>query len=352
MSVATGTNTLWVWIWEDLNEYNQEPGDPEDDEYKVFGANEVVSSQDRSNNPERMFRPFNRGARNIIETSFEGSWGSDFTLTNPDWLPFIYGDPEVTTDEDDNSVWTFELEPRTPPRSAHLIEEIHYPDQEVEQTIYTGAFASSGDVDVSVEDVVDGSLSGLYATEETYSTADGDQLVYGDDELGLNEQPENEFRPLHFGNSTLRLDLDEDGSPEIKSLVQDASLTLEGNSEIEYELGSRFGGAFSNLQFEPDISYTNLVGLDIKDEEKRNAYGSQASRGPEETMDEAALEGELEFSTGRDEDPTIQFQLQGAFPESFDRGNVGDPQESIEDNIDRMLQDVIVEVTADREPYI
>jgi len=351
MSVATGANTVWVWVWEDLNEYNQEPGEPEDDIFKVFGSNESVSSQDRSNNPERMYRPFDRATAEIIETAFEGSWGVDFTLTNPEWIPFVYGNPDVEEDDQENEfTWTFDLAPRAPPRSAHLIEEIHYPDGEIEQTIYTGAFAGSADVDVSVEDVVDISLDGMYATEETYSTAVGDQLVYGDDENGINEQPETEYRPLHFGNSVLRVDLDEDGSPELKSLVQDASLTLEGNPEMEYELGTRFGGAFSNLAFEPDLTYTNLVGLDIKDEEKKNAYGTQDSRGPEETMDEAAVEAELEIASGRDGDPEFLFDIIGAFPSDFDRANVGDPQESIEDNIDRMVEDVDITIVTDRNP--
>jgi len=351
MSAATGAHTVWVWIWEDVNTYNQDPGTPTDTDFKIFGTNETVEAQDRSNNAERFYRPFDRAADTILEGAFDGSWGTDWVLTNPYWLQFIFGEPTVNEPSTGTFEWTFSLDPRNAPRSAHLIEEIHYPDDTIEQTVYTGVIASSVDIDVSVEDTVSCSLSGAYATEESVSTADGDQMIYGDTEMGINEQPATEFRPMHFGNSYLRMDLDEDGTAEAKSLVQDTSLSMEGNAELQNELGTRFAAATSFLQFEPDLSYTSLVGLGVKDEERRNAYGESAASSPQETMENAALAGELEFFSGiGTSEPQIVMDLQGAFPDEFDRGNVGDPQEVLEDNVDRMLEDVVVTVTVDSEP--
>lgn len=349
MSVVTGAYTVWVYIWEDANQFNQPAGSPTDDgNWKIFGSQETMDTQDRDNNPERMYRPFDRAAEEILEQAFDGSWSADFTLTNTWWLQFAYGEPSVSgTAVPYTHTYTFD--PRDPPKSAHLIEETHYPDGEVQQTIYRGCVASSIDADVSVEDVVGISIDGAYALEETYSTADGDSLVYGDASTGIAEQPATAYRPLHFGNSYLRMDLDGDGTPEMKSLVQDASVSLEGNVELENELGTRFAAAPSYLNFEFDTSYTGLVSVETKTEELKSAYGSQAVTQPQETMADADIDGELEFDAGLDgETNGIVFNLQGAFPDSFSRSNVGSPEDALEEDVDRMVANVETVVTSDQ----
>lgn len=357
MSVVTGAYTVWVYIWEDANQFNQAAGEPTDaTNWKIFGSQETMDTQDRDNNPERMYRPFDRAAEEILEQAFDGSWSADFTLTNTWWLQFAYGAPSTTAvDESGDGTtdyWehTYTFDPRDPPKSAHLIEETHYPDGEVQQTIYRGCVASSIDADVSVEDVVGVSIDGAYALEETYSTADGDSLVYGDAASGIAEQPATQYRPLHFGNSYLRLDLDEDGTPEMKSLVQDASVSLEGNVELENELGTRFAAAPSYLNFEFDASYTGLVSVETKAEELKSAYGSQAVTQPQETMADADIDGELEFDAGlAGETNAVVFNLQGAFPDSFSRSNVGSPEDALEEDVDRMVANVETVVTSDQE---
>lgn len=342
MSTATGANTIWVYRWEDDQEFNQNPGEITDTENKTFGANVTADAADRSNNPERMWRPFDRAAETILEMQFDGSWGADFVLSNTWWLQFIFGEPEVEG-TDAPYTHTYNLDPANPPKSAHLIEETHYPDGTAEQTVYTGCFVPSGDVDVSVEDTVDISLDGEYADEEFYE--DATNSPYGE----IASQPSIEYRPMHFGNSYLRLDVTNDGSVDLRSLVQDASLTLEGNVEGERELGTRFIAIPSFLQFEPDISYTNLVGLGNKSEEQRASYGSTAATSPQESMHESNdLEGELEFDAGiAEEENSVTFELEGAFPDTYSRNNIGDPQEALEDDIDRMVRDVTAVVQSD-----
>lgn len=350
---VTGSHQIFTYVWEDEGEYNQDPGDPVDDDFKAFGSAETMDTQDRANNPERMYRPFNRGADEIIEQAWEGSWGADFVMTNSWWLQFLYGEPTVTGLE---SPWahTYEFHPRSPPRSAHIIEETHYPNGNIEQTVYTGAVVASGDIDVSVEDTVGVSLSGAYAFEETFETDENDDLPYGDTEGGIEEaiggQPETEYRPLHFGNSYFRLDLDNDNTVEDKVLVQDVSLSLEGNVELENELGTRFPVIPSYLNFEFDVSYTNLVSVDTSTDEKYSSYGDLDVQEPQETLHDANIAGELEFDAGiPGVDNNILFELQDAFPDSFDRSNVGSPEDVIEENIDRMLTNAIVVVTSDKE---
>lgn len=350
MSKSTaGSDVIFVYRWEDEGEFNQDPGAVTDSVNKNFGVNETMDTQDRSNNPERMWRPFSRAAEQIIEQEFEGSWGGDWTLSNSWWLQFFYGEPDVS-ESGGNYIHEYETHPRTPPKSAHIIEETHYPDGEIEQVVYTGAVSGSFDLDVSVQDLVDVSMDGVYVQDHTFHTGEGDSLPYGDDSDGIAAQPESDYRAMHFGNAELRMDLDEDGTPEFRGLVQDASFGFEGNVEPEYELGSRLMAVPSYLQFEPDMDYTSLVGADIQDEERRSAYGTQDASTQVETM-ESAVDGELIIDNGQDigEQNPITFYMEGTFTEDYSRDNVGDPQEALEEDISRIVSNITAEVTSERE---
>lgn len=356
-SSVTGAHTIWVYLWEDDDAYNQEPGDITETsaDAKIFGTNETMNAQDRENNPQRMFRPFNRASEDIIEQQFDGSWGADFVLTNSWWFQFFYGEPTVTeVVAGEEYEHYYEADPRTPPKSAHIIEETHYPGGTVEQVVYTGSVSGSIDVDVSVEDTVGVSLDGLYAQDWTFNSNE-DTLPYGDDVEGLfgelGGQPETQYRAMHFGNSRLSWDLDEDGVAEFKALVQDAGVSFEGNVEGEYELGSRIVAIPSYLQFDPSVDYTSLVGVDNQDQERRNAYGDQAANTQQETMQDAEIVGDLEIDNGLDlglQNPLV-FNLEGGFPESMSRSNVGDPQETLEEDISRMVSEITVTVTSEQE---
>lgn len=349
-SSVTGAHTIWVYRWEDDGQYNQEPGSISDTEDKIFGTNETMDSQDRENNPERMFRPYSRAAEEIIEGQFDGSWSADFVLTNSWFLQFFFGEPSITeVTADTEYTHSYDSHPRNPPKTAHLIEETHYPDGTVEQVVYTGCTAGTIDLDVSVEDTVGISLDGLYAQDWTYNS-NQDDLPYGDVASGIGAQPETSYRPMHFGNSTLSWDLDEDGSAELKALVQEASVSLEGNVEGEYELGSRVVAIPSYLQYEPSVDYTTLVGYGNQDQERRNAYGSQAANTQEETMQESEIVGSLEIDNGLDlgaQNPWT-INLDGGFPDSMSRSNVGDPQEVLEEDISRMMADITIDVTSEQ----
>ena len=344
MSTATGAHTILVYRWEDENEYNQDPAEVSDDVNKIFGAGETLDSQDRANNAERLYGPFSRATEVIIEQQFNGDWSVDFTLTNTWWLQFVFGEPEVSGTEPPYT-HEYTLDSRVPPKSAQIIEEIHYPDGAVHQTVYKGVVASSADIDVSVEDVVDGSLDGFYADEEFYDDPETDS-PYGQ----IAEQPDTEYRPLHFGNSTLRMDTNDDGEVETKALVQDASVSFEGNVEETFELGTRFVAAPQYLAFEPDVDYTQIVGIEEKDEERRAVYGSVAATSPQETIQVGDIEGELDIQTGlQDEINAMTIGIIGAFPDDFSRSNVGDPEEALEDDVTRLARELEVTVESDME---
>jgi hypothetical protein len=341
---STGADTIWVYRWEDDDAFNQAPGDPSDTTDKTFGANVTADAFDRSQNPERIYKPFSRAADTILEAQFDGSWGTDHVLSNTWWLQFIFGAPTV---EGTSAPYThtYELGNGNCPKTAHLIQETHHDSGEVTQTVYTGCFVSSIDVDVSTEDTVSVTLDGTYTDEEYYE--DAANSPYGE----VGTQPDIQYRPMHFGNSLFKFDRDDDGTAETLALVQDASISLEGNVEGERELGTRLIAVPSFLQFEPDISYTHLVDANIQeDEQTSSAYGSTASTTIQETMNDANdLAAELEFDAGTGTDNKLTFETTGAFPDSYSRDNVGSPEDALEDDVDRLAQDVTAIVESDQQ---
>lgn len=405
MSIATGANQLFVLVFEEpgefnqppngsLSEYGQEPalqqttGDPVSDitrlpEFFVLGTDETMDTQDRSQNVERMARPFDRSGEEVLEGSFDLSISSDFRYTNPQFFRLMFGDPTPLDDANQpaNGIgYTFELDPRIPPRTFQLVEETHYSvngSEEIVQTVYTGCAISSVDVDVSTGDPVDVSLDGDAATEITRSTADGDSLLYGSPTEGLatsstvtidteevplgaspsGEQPQTFFRPLHFGNSELQMDLNQDGTQELVRKVQSASFSLAGNTEMQEEIGTRFKVAPSFLQFEPEVSYTRLVERDNPDKLKRSeAYGYDTKAGsffdtPQESLTSAQLGAKLVLENRLSENThRVTMNLLSSLPDSLSRSGVGDPSAQLEEDVDRIAVDGTVEVVVPEPP--
>lgn len=350
-NAITGAYQVLVYIWEDKGEYNQQAGKPSDTSWKVFGSDETMDSQDRANNAERHYRPFDRNAAHIIEGEFDGSWSVDPTLTNPWWLQFVYGEHVSTTAVAEGTEYVYKFDPRSPPKSAHIIEETHFPDGEIEQTVYTGSIVSGVGIDVSLGDAVGVSLDGAYATEESFSTARGEALPYGSSSDGIAEQPDNEYRPLHFGNSALYMDLDGSGTIESNDFqveVQDVTFDIEGNAELQGEIGTRFKTIPAYLNFEHDLSYTKLVSANNRDQEKRLMYGSEAAQTPQETLSDSEIMGEVVFNANTEKTNKLTLEATGTFPDSFNRNNVGSPEDVIEQDIDRYIADVTAKVvTAD-----
>lgn len=348
MSASTGAHTVWVYRWEDNDEFNQAPGNPTDTTDKIFGANETMDTADASNNPERMMRPFQRHAEEIIETQFDGSWSADFVLTNTWWLQFVFGEPDTGTGDH-----VYETTPHagtssapTPPKSAHLVKEVHHHDGTVEQTVFTGCIAGSIDFEVSVEDTVSVSLDGVYADETTYEDPTTNSPI---GEIG--SQPSLDYRPMHFGNSTLRMDVNGDGSAETRSLIQDASISLEGNAEMAYELGTRFAVIPQYLAYEPSVDYTQLVTADTSPEERQQMYGASvgsSTASPQESLTDAGIIGELEFDANTATDNQVTIELTSAFPDELTRNNIGDPESALEDDVSRMAANATVTVVSDQ----
>ncbi len=340
---ATGANQILTFVFEDAGSYNQDPSSVTDTNFKPFGVNETMGSQDRNNNPTRQYRPFSRAAQEVLEGSFDGSWSIDATLTNAHFLRTIYGDPSTGGSGD---VYNFTLDPRAPPRTMQIIEETHYSDGEIEQTVFQGCATDSVDIDVSVGDPVDISLDGSYATETTRSTVAGDSLAYGSSSGGIagnGGQPDTLARPLHFGNSELQFGYG--GSQSALGLVQDASISYSANMQLEEEIGTRFASAPTFGQFEPDLSFSRIVSKDSADTPKRAMYGGSSVQSPQESIAASEIDGTLVMDAGvSGTTNTFTFNLNGTSPDSFTRNNVGDPENALEEDIDRFISSVDVTV--------
>ncbi len=333
----TITGARQILGFETESTYAEDPSSASVGSIKAFGTNETMDTQDREQGSERIYRPFDRSPNTIIEGAFEGSWSVEFVLTNANWLDLVFN----TTSSPSTDVTNYSFAPNAATTSSRIVEHIEYPDGDQEQTIYVGAVVSSVDVDVSTDDTVTVSLDGSFATEYTFSTGDGDTLPYSalpDSAASGFSQPAPEGRPLHFGNAVLNAG----GSP--LGLVQDASVSIEGNVEIENELGTRFGVAPSFLNLETDVSFTSIVNTDAKDDRKQDMYGNSSSSSPDETIVNAQKGLTMVIGNGLSSTPKFTFNLNDTLPDSFSRSNVGSPEDPIEEDIDRLVSEVTVRV--------
>jgi hypothetical protein len=347
----TGARTTWAYCWEDPGAYAQEPGEPNDSgNWKAFGDNEDISEPELTNNEEEFTRPFNREPSTYLEMQAEGSWGTDFVFTNPFWLSYVYGNPQNVTDNGDGTYdLTYQYDSEAPPRTAHLVKQVHYANGDISQTIYIGVGADSVDFSTSVQDPLDVSVSGYYATERYYEN------VVDSPAGELSDQPDTDFRPLNFANASLFMDLDDDGTPERKGAVQDLDVTFNSDSEPDFELGSRFPSTTSFLLINPELSYTARITGDTRSEERKSVYGTagtlnaSADAQPAEELSEADIKGAVTLES-RKEQNLLDVEFSEAFPSSHTPAGLGDPESQLDDEVDRNITDLTITATIGQDP--
>lgn len=376
MVATTGKDTSLIYVWED--NFDQAPGgmidrskfvDTTDDDtgdaastvefYKqTFGSGVTMGTNEGSNNAERQFRPGSRQAEYILESQFDGSWSVDFTLTNPWFLKSMYGDPTTSGGEMDGGsavTWEHEYSGQFPD-SMQLVEQIEYQDSSgnsiYDHRILTGCIVSSMDVETDTEGVVEVSLDGAYANEYYQE----DVVNKSDSERYYNQftQPTTDHRPLHFGNTKMYFDQTPDSGSDTKITqrrMQDASLSLEGNVDMIYELGSRKAADFSPKAIEPELSYTRIVSEDASStsaQDLKDMYGdttktrSERESPADPTMGTSDLEIQMEIDNARtpSEDSDVNrltFVMEGSLVDSYSRNNVGDPESELEADVDRLI---------------
>lgn len=311
MPAAAGHHARLSYLWEDDASGNPDfaTDDPTDSTYKTFGADVTMNTLEGSNNAVRAFNPNSRDAARIIEQNFEGSWGVEFNLTNPWWLSgLLHNGVSSSGTSPTTHTWSGDI-----PYSMRLLVGNTHSD---EQRYLKGCVISSASISVNTGGLVSISLDGAYADEDPIDT-------------NMVTQPTIRpgIKPLHFGHATVNR-----GGSSL-SLTQSASLSIENNTDLIPELGTRFAVDYSPKQRTVDLNYTRVV--ENEDDTKR-MYGSGSA--PQESVTNTA---DITFvfdngQTGTDKN-SLTMTLDDAFPNTAERSGVGNPEEDLEDALSEMM---------------
>lgn len=310
MPTGAGHNATVSYLWEDDGTGNPDfaTDSPEDSTYKTFGADVNVNTLEGSNNAVRVFNPASREAARIVEQNFEGSWGVEFNFTNPWWLGGLLDyDVESSGTDPTTHDWDGDV-----PYSMRLLVGNQQSD---EQRYLKGCVIASGTISVDTGGMVSVSLEGAYADEDPI-----------DSNMVTQPTIRSGIKPLHFGQANINR-----GGDNL-SLAQNLSLSIENNTDLIPELGTRFPVDYSPKQRTADLNYTRIV---TDEEDTKRMYGS--GNAPEETVDNTE-DIVLSFDNGESGNAmnTLTLTLDNVFPNSAERSGVGDPEADLEDALTEM----------------
>jgi hypothetical protein len=317
MGALTGAGTRVNWIREDsftTAVLNPTP--------KVPGANATLDTAEATNNGTRIYLPASRTAVDIKAGSFDGAWAISGALTNPWWLETIYGSPNTTDNGDGTYTHTFEM---GEPTSFQILEG--YETSTTAERALKGCVPARAVFDPSVgeDGVVPFTWEGFYATE----SVDTDVSLTSQDTLDHDE----------FDYSDAQLDVD--GTEQ--AIVQNASVELVVDPVEGIDaFGSRFAIDYVAGAFNPVVDYTKV---------KRDADALQQVYGGTTSMQEEVPQAPLtlDFDNGKAAGSgknQVTFNGTGSFAESYgEEGPPGDPTARIDENLNRMLEDISVDAT-------
>lgn len=319
MPALTGGKTRLNIQWE--SSYKTAEGSPSP---FVPGANTRLTTREATNNGSRITLPASNVAVDIEEGIFDGAWALEFGLTNPWFLRSIYGSPTTVDNGDGSYTHIYSL---GEPDSFQILEG--YETSTNAESALKGCVTARLRVDPTVEegDIVACTAEGFYATEST------------DTDVTLTSQDTLDEDALDFGDATLKLG----GSAE--AIVQDASLELAWDPiEPIQAFGSRFALDFLAGLFTPTIEYSKVK----QDADAiKNVYGGSTSM-QEDIENQSKVE--LNFDNGKAAGSGINkvlFEGSGdSFPESYaEDGPPGDPRARLDENLNRLIEDMDVKAT-------
>lgn len=299
-----------------LHEDNGFKSSPNDSTYKTFGADATLTTLEGSNNAVRLFDPSSREAADIIEQQFEGSWTAEFTLTNPWWLQTLIDESPSTSGA--SAPYTHTYSGDVPDSSRiYTYDEANDIEREL-----LGCVAVSATISADVGGNVTVTLEGAYADESSNSSP-GSPV----------SQPTTSYRPMTFAEATV-----ERPSGTTLSLVQNASLSIQNNTDLIRELGSRFA-----VDYSPKVRAASIDYTDIKedDNEKQRMYGSSTAQSPQADVDNTTT---LDFvfdngDTGSSKN-SLTISLSTVFPDQYGLSGAGDPEADLEGTLSEMAASV------------
>lgn len=326
MPAPTGAHTTLWYKWEDGFGNAPASGDAK----KPYGGDASLTQFEGSNNAVDIFQPNSREMAQIIEQHFDGSFSIDFEITNPWWLQAVISKASTTDNGDGTYTHEFTGDLPRPMRIYAGYEANATSSGDPGRRVLEGCIVQQATIDTSVEDTASASISGAYINEswETLTS--------------LDAQPELNHDVMNYADAMLSL-----GGSTL-SLVQDASVEINNNTDIIRELGTRIGVDYSPKARVPSVDYTKIR---EDNSEVEDMYGSQAASAVQETVDSDkpmsySLDNGKSAGNGKN---TMSLDMDGAFPESLSTENLGNPQEDLQESINRRLRTITVSATNEVE---
>lgn len=317
----TGADTRVAYLFED----NGFASSPNDSDHKPFGSDASMDTFEGNNQVRQVLEPGNKQPIDSLVQLFDGRWSVTFNMVNPWWMELVFGGPGSPTDNGDGT-YTYSYAGTSP--TSFRIKEGYTNSGDTREAM--GCVVSNVRIAPSVNDNVRVTLDGPYAEEESNSPGVG----------SLFSQPsfQSEMSTMTFAQA--RVDLD--GSE--KSRVQDATLQVPLNVEMVGELNSRHPVDFYTRVYRPRVDIREIKsGGGIDDLEK--FYGGAT------TMQERVtnkLSMTFLFTNGVAAGSgmnKMEFSLSGTLSDTFSENGVGNPEQPIEEQINRTVESVSATAT-------
>ena len=332
MPAATGAHTELWYKWEldasDNPDFGAGDG-TEDVNRKPFGGNANTTALEISNNPLDVFEPNSREMAEIVAQHFDGSITIDFEITNPWWLQGVIA--QATSEDNADGTYTHTFDGDVPlPMAIYAGYDEQATDGGTMYRIFEGVVNQTATVTTTVEGAAEISFAAIFANEET-------------DETALEGQPTLDESVMMFQHATLQ----SEGSAI--SLVQDASVEINNNTDIIRELGTRLGVDYSPKGRIPSVDFTKIR---ENNDEVESFYGSEAASAVQETVTDQDEDLVYVLDNGEsagDGMNQMEIAMGGNFPESVSTENLGNPQEDLQQAIGRRLRTVTASATNEVE---
>lgn len=335
MPAPTGAHSELWYRWELTGGSNPLDGSPdfaagddtEDDTPKPFGGNATATSFEITNNPLDVFEPSSREMAQIVAQHFEGSITIDWELTNPWWLQGVVSAVSDVTANGDAFIHTMDGDVPLPMTVNIGYEGVATDTGDPLYRVLRGVVNQNATATVTTEGSVDISYTAIFADEVTIEPGE------------LEGQPSIEtsgFDVMTFAEAMLELD----GST--LSLVQEFSTEINNNTDIIREVGTRIGVDYSPKGRIPSVDFTQIR---ESHDHVEATYGEQAATTVQERVES---DGDINarFDDGENE---IALLMGGDFPESLSTENLGNPQEDLNEAVNRRLRTVMAEATVSEE---
>jgi hypothetical protein len=299
--------------------YDHEPSfdsAPSSPSPKVFGSNVTMDTFEGSHEAVRIFNA-ERDAADIIEQIFDGAWSVTGELSEPPWwLGTVWGSPVSTEITSPTYEHDYSLDSGGDPRSIR----IYAPTEGFSNYEYLpGCVASTLTIDQSVPGNPEFTLSGAYAREpQDDNTVD---LTVPD----LSERTFNNRKAsLTVGGDTV-------------GIVQNATLTVETNTDLINELGTGHAVDFSPKVFAPSIDYEKIVATD-QTVDLLSRFKGRTQVGVDFQYDNGEPSGEQY---------EVQFALSQVFPSDWSETGRNDPEADLMEDLSEMAQSATAKIIND-----